>query len=291
MIPPDILHLIPPDLRFGSLQAENIRHVIFARVSVLAPKRGADGAAGKDRTIGGKVAQDHALALPGKDHVVFAHDIPTTDCREPDGTGPAGPGDPVAATVGDVIQRHAQPLGRGLPEHQGRTRRRVDLLVVMGLDHFDIEVLAKCLGHLAGQAHQQVHPQRHVAGPDHDGMAGGVVAALAAQGMDGIPVSGQDGDHAALNRVALGTQTVSVWKDSRELGRNAGEIAVALANGTAMADIPGAAEFTSPGGVTVNSMLLAPLPVTQDKLNLVLDAGWIEKDVLCQGVTGLAVCE
>lgn len=125
----------------------------------------------------------------------------------------------------------------------------------------------------------------------NDGMAGGVVAALAAQGMDGIPVSGQDGDHAALNRVALGTQTVSVWKDSRELGRNAGEIAVALANGTAMADIPGAAEFTSPGGVTVNSMLLAPLPVTQDKLNLVLDAGWIEKDVLCQGVTGLAVCE
>ncbi|MEL6807065.1 MAG: D-xylose ABC transporter substrate-binding protein [Pseudomonadota bacterium] len=125
----------------------------------------------------------------------------------------------------------------------------------------------------------------------NDGMAGGVVAALASQGMDGIPVSGQDGDHAALNRVALGTQTVSVWKDSRELGRNAGEIAVALANGTAMDAIDGAAPFTSPGGVTVNSMLLAPLPVTQDKLNLVLDAGWIEKDVLCQGVSGVAACE
>ncbi|HEV8036636.1 D-xylose ABC transporter substrate-binding protein [Yoonia sp.] len=125
----------------------------------------------------------------------------------------------------------------------------------------------------------------------NDGMAGGVVAALAAQGMDGIPVSGQDGDHAALNRVALGTQTVSVWKDSRALGRNAGEIAVALANGTAMADIEGSATFTSPGGVEVNSMLLAPLPVTQDNLDVVLEAGWIEKDVLCQGVTGLAVCE
>ncbi|PXW70849.1 xylose-binding protein [Loktanella sp. PT4BL] len=125
----------------------------------------------------------------------------------------------------------------------------------------------------------------------NDGMAGGVVAALASQGMDGIPVSGQDGDHAALNRVALGTQTVSVWKDSRALGRNAGEIAVALANGTAMADIEGSATFTSPGGVEVNSMLLAPLPITQDNLDVVLEAGWIEKDVLCQGVTGLAVCE
>ncbi|MFL4468803.1 D-xylose ABC transporter substrate-binding protein [Tateyamaria armeniaca] len=125
----------------------------------------------------------------------------------------------------------------------------------------------------------------------NDGMASGVVAALTAQGMDGIPVSGQDGDHGALNRVAKGTQTVSVWKDSRELGRNAGEIAVALANGTAMDSIEGAGKFTSPGGVEVNAMLLAPQPITKDNLNLVLDAGWIPKDVLCQGVSGVAVCE
>lgn len=125
----------------------------------------------------------------------------------------------------------------------------------------------------------------------NDGTAGGVVAALSAQGMAGIPVSGQDGDMAALNRVALGTQTVSVWKDSRELGRTAGEIAVALAQGTAMADIEGAAIFNSPGGNELNSVLLAPQPITQDKLNLVLDAGWIEKDTLCAGVSGLAVCE
>src|SRR3989304_6159184 len=43
----------------------------------------------------------------------------------------------------------------------------------------------------------------------NDGMAGGVVAALAAQGLAGkVPASGQDGDLPALNRVALGTQTV-----------------------------------------------------------------------------------
>lgn len=125
----------------------------------------------------------------------------------------------------------------------------------------------------------------------NDGTAGGVVAALSAQGMAGIPVSGQDGDVAALNRVALGTQTVSVWKDSRELGRNAGEIAVALAQGTAMSDIDGAATFTSPTGNELTSLLLAPQPITQDKLNLVLEAGWIDKDTLCAGVSGLDVCE
>ncbi|WP_425101070.1 D-xylose ABC transporter substrate-binding protein [Tropicibacter sp. S64] len=125
----------------------------------------------------------------------------------------------------------------------------------------------------------------------NDGTAGGVVAALTAQGMEGIPVSGQDGDMAALNRVALGTQTVSVWKDSRALGKAAGEIAVALAGGTAMDAVEGSAKFTSPGGKELDSVLLAPIPVTKDNLNVVLEAGWISKDTLCAGVTGVAVCE
>jgi D-xylose transport system substrate-binding protein len=46
----------------------------------------------------------------------------------------------------------------------------------------------------------------------NDGTAGGAIAALAAQGLSGsVPVSGQDADKAALNRVALGTQTVTVF--------------------------------------------------------------------------------
>ncbi|MGR3805132.1 D-xylose ABC transporter substrate-binding protein [Marinibacterium profundimaris] len=125
----------------------------------------------------------------------------------------------------------------------------------------------------------------------NDGTAGGAVAALTAQGMDGIPVSGQDGDHAALNRVARGTQTVSVWKDARELGKAAGEIAVQLASGTAMSDIEGAEQWTSPAGTTLWAEFLEPIPVTADNLTVVVDAGWIEKDALCQGVTdGPAPC-
>ncbi len=125
----------------------------------------------------------------------------------------------------------------------------------------------------------------------NDGTAGGAVAALTAQGMEGIPVSGQDGDYAALNRVAQGTQTVSVWKDARDLGREAGEIAVSLAGGTAMADIEGAQEWTSPGGTTLWAKFLAPVPVTADNLEMVVDAGWITQEALCQGVeNGPAPC-
>jgi D-xylose transport system substrate-binding protein len=126
----------------------------------------------------------------------------------------------------------------------------------------------------------------------NDGTAGGVVAALTAQGLEGIPVSGQDGDHAALNRVALGTQTVSVWKDARDLGRAAGEIAVALAsNDGDMSAVEGSQTWTSPAGTDMTAIFLAPVPVTADNLTDVTDAGWITVEALCQGVTaGPAPC-
>ncbi len=125
----------------------------------------------------------------------------------------------------------------------------------------------------------------------NDGTAGGAVAALTAQGLDGIPVSGQDGDHAALNRIAKGTQTVSVWKDSRELGKAAAEAAVAMANGTALADVEGAEQWTSPAGTELSARFLEPIPVTADNLNVVVDAGWIDQETLCQGVeNGPAPC-
>lgn len=116
----------------------------------------------------------------------------------------------------------------------------------------------------------------------NDGTAGGAQAALAAQGMV-VPLSGQDGDKAALNRIALGTQTVSVWKDSRELGKNAGEIAAMLAKDP-KAKVKGEAPFKTPGGNTVNSLLLKPIAITKGNLDVVVKAGWITKDELCQGV-------
>jgi len=118
----------------------------------------------------------------------------------------------------------------------------------------------------------------------NDGMAGGVAAALAAQGLRGIPLSGQDGDHAALNRIARGLQTVSVWKDTRALGRRAGEVALQLAAGRAPLAIEGVQVWKDgPGGVAVPAQLLAPVAVTRDRLDVVLDAGWIERAALCRG--------
>jgi D-xylose transport system substrate-binding protein len=127
---------------------------------------------------------------------------------------------------------------------------------------------------------------------ENDGMAGGVIAALKAQGLAGkVPVSGQDGDTAALNRVALGTQTVDVWKDARLLGKTAGDAAVALCANPDPSKVSGTAPFTTPGGNTISSILLKPNPITKANLKDVLDAGWITKDALCKDVPAGSVPE
>jgi D-xylose transport system substrate-binding protein len=132
----------------------------------------------------------------------------------------------------------------------------------------------------------------------NDGMALGVIAALEAQGLAGsVPVSGQDGDAANLNNIALGNQAVDVWKNALELGRVAADIAVQLAGGTTFEEVsltgdygdsapaagPDAQPFETPGGTTVWSIILTPIPITQDNLDVVIDAGWVTQDEVCQG--------
>jgi D-xylose transport system substrate-binding protein len=129
---------------------------------------------------------------------------------------------------------------------------------------------------------------------ENDGMAGGVIAALKSQGLAGkVPVSGQDGDAAALNRIALGTQTVDVWKDARLLGDAAGTAAAQLCAKTAMDKITttegASAIFKTPGGNSVNSILIKPQAITQDNLQVVLDAKWIDQATLCKDVTAGSV--
>ncbi len=126
---------------------------------------------------------------------------------------------------------------------------------------------------------------------ENDGMAGGAIAALQAQGL-AIPVSGQDGDHAALNRVARGTQNTSVWKDARELGKAAGSIASMLADGKMGADVPGAVKWSGGAkGVEMDAIFMAPTPINKDNINVVIEAGHIAKDKVCEGaMAGVSGC-
>ena len=119
----------------------------------------------------------------------------------------------------------------------------------------------------------------------NDGTAGGVIDALHTLGLKDIPVSGQDCDTAALNRIARGQQSVSVFKDPRKLGEAAAWVASELAQQKRLSDIVGTIQWA--GGsrqIPLTALLLRPLAITARNLELVLASRWISKEKLCAGV-------
>jgi D-xylose transport system substrate-binding protein len=135
---------------------------------------------------------------------------------------------------------------------------------------------------------------------ENDSTALGVVGALTSKSYGYPPLSGQDGDVANLNNVALGRQYVDVWKNANELGKTAAAAALALCNGGKMDSLklpdglidksvaPAAGltsqSFTTPGGNKVSSFILQPTPILAADLQKAIDGGQITKAELCKGV-------
>ncbi|HEY5588492.1 MAG TPA: substrate-binding domain-containing protein [Candidatus Paceibacterota bacterium] len=97
----------------------------------------------------------------------------------------------------------------------------------------------------------------------NDGTAFGVITALKEFGLDGkIPVSGQDAELAALQRIVSGTQTMTVYKSIRELASSAVDLAVKLVEGLPIGDT----KIINDGSFDIKSVLLDPIPVTIDNM-------------------------
>lgn len=128
------------------------------------------------------------------------------------------------------------------------------------------------------------HPDVQAVLSQNDNMATGVIAALGGNADGKVKIGGQDGDPIALNRVALGTQVVSVWKDATELGDAAGKAALELCADPDISKVTGAVASKTTGGLDSYAELLNPIPITKDNLQVVLDANWITKDDLCKDV-------
>ncbi|MFV0430695.1 MAG: D-xylose ABC transporter substrate-binding protein [Alphaproteobacteria bacterium] len=98
----------------------------------------------------------------------------------------------------------------------------------------------------------------------NDGLAGGAIQALSAQGLAGkVAVSGQDADLEGIKRIVAGTQTVTVYKPLKLIAETAAQIAYDFAEGKEV-------ETTSKldnGKKEVPSVLLAPTAVTKDNVD------------------------
>lgn len=100
----------------------------------------------------------------------------------------------------------------------------------------------------------------------NDGLASGVISALKAAGIRPLPpVTGQDADLAAVQRIVRGEQYMSVYKPFKAEADAAAEMAVALGRGEKVDDI---ADTTVDTATTddIPAVLLEPVPVTVDDI-------------------------
>src|SRR6266851_8031991 len=98
----------------------------------------------------------------------------------------------------------------------------------------------------------------------NDGVAGGAIQALTEQNLAGKTlVSGQDAELSACQRIAAGTQSMTVYKPIQRLAYKAAEVAVKLArkqaHGEPTRGLPN-------GKIDVPSILLEPIAVDKDNL-------------------------
>jgi D-xylose transport system substrate-binding protein len=108
----------------------------------------------------------------------------------------------------------------------------------------------------------------------NDAIAGGCIAALDAQKLAGkVPVTGQDAELAAARRIVQGTQSMTVYKNTRKLGAVAVQAALAMALGQPLTMVNG----TANNGKTAIPAILCE-PVAVDKGNL--DSALIVSDYL-----------
>lgn len=114
----------------------------------------------------------------------------------------------------------------------------------------------------------------------NDGQAGGVIAALTGAGVTDLPpVTGQDAELAAIQRIVAGEQYMTIYKPIKIEAETAAEVAVAVANGDDVGTI-GETEVSDFEGV--DSYIFDPIVVTTDTVgSTVVEDGFYAVEDIC----------
>jgi D-xylose transport system substrate-binding protein len=108
----------------------------------------------------------------------------------------------------------------------------------------------------------------------NDGMSGGIIAALKAQGLAGkVKTTGQDASLEGVQNVLLGYQGVTVFKDFRLQAPAAADIAAAILHNKKPTNIN---DSVNNGQVDVPSVMLPVVPIDQSNIKTLVTNGWIQ---------------
>jgi D-xylose transport system substrate-binding protein len=118
----------------------------------------------------------------------------------------------------------------------------------------------------------------------NDGTAGGAIQALTEEGLAGkIPVTGQDAELAACQRIVNGTQAMTIYKPIARLATQAAEVAFKMARGKSII-APGSIDN---GAGPVPSLLLDVVVVTPENMKeTVIRDGFQPEAKVYQGTAG-----
>lgn len=110
----------------------------------------------------------------------------------------------------------------------------------------------------------------------NDATAGAAIEALKEQGLAGkVPVTGQDADLAAVERIIEGTQLMTVLKDTRELAKSAIDAAIKLAKG----EVVNTNTTVNNDKINVPAILVNPIAIDKNNINSVLiGSGYYKKE-------------
>jgi D-xylose transport system substrate-binding protein len=118
----------------------------------------------------------------------------------------------------------------------------------------------------------------------NDGMASGVIAAMKGARIDPAerPVTGQDAELAAIQRILVDQQLMTVYQPIKKIAETSAELAVALATGKTPPDI--AKDKVDNGSEQVPSVLLDTVAITKDNIkDTVIADGFLTAEQICTG--------
>lgn len=129
----------------------------------------------------------------------------------------------------------------------------------------------------------------------NDGMAGGIIAALKAQGKAGkVPVTGQDASLEGIQNIIRGYQGMSTFKDIRKQAPAAAKITAAILQGK---KLPGINKKVNNGAGKIPSVILPVLAVDKTNLSLLVKNKWVNLPGIggikkvCKGVPKKLICK
>ncbi|MFG1958800.1 sugar ABC transporter substrate-binding protein [Nonomuraea sp. NPDC049028] len=165
---------------------------------------------------------------------------------------------------GQIVEIHGAPTDPSSADYKKGAKSVLDGKVKVGRE-FDTPDWSP------DKAQQQMEQAITAIGRDNivgvlsanDGMAGGAIAAMKRAGYKQLPpITGQDAELAAVQRILTGEQYMTIYLDIRAEAEKSAELAVAVAKG----EQPAATSKVNNGTVDIPAFLLDPIAVTADKV-------------------------